>query len=217
MVIVVMEIFSTIDIKSFIAGIIITIVGGGIVFLLTHFLQNMLSRYPQKLFRTHYHQDVVYDSANIWKPLVLCVGQIYRGFLFVDIKRVCEDIEKIGIRPQISKPWYQRLFLSYNSKTNNIATKDRTNPPIRITTIQDVTPSDEQGFTYDGDDRACGRWGFYKPSLKIVPSQQLIYAIEIKALKLWGGFIDFRVNTPNGIRASHHPCKIVLNKETKGE
>jgi hypothetical protein len=189
---------------SFIVGIALTII--------TIRITDILSRYPQKLFKTYFDDSHPYHSQEFGKRLILPVGQTCKRFLYVSIKKQCDDIPRIGIRPQENKRWYKRLFQGYNNKTQNIALCERNNSPIRIKAIKDVTPILEEDFSCDGDDGACGRFGYYKPQietlLQMQPGRQIVYEIEIEALKLWSGFIDFRIDTKDGMRVVHHPCEI---------
>jgi hypothetical protein len=193
------------DIVVWFVGILSAIV----IYAIWHFIQNRLSRYPQRLFKTQFYPTIPYPSQEFGKPLILHVGQTSKQFLWVSTKKTCEDISRIGIRPQIKRRWYKHWF-RYNYKTENIAFNNRNNPPIRIKSIKDVSLIVEEDFDCDVDDNTCGRFGFYKfeAPLKMIPGQQVVYEIEIEALKLWSGFIDFRIDTKDGMRVSHHPCEI---------
>jgi len=183
---------SLITLKEVIAGFI------GVAFtilvqVIWHFIKvRYFEPYPQKLFKTHFHSSHPYDKKNIGKPLLLHVGQTYRGFFYVETKRSCEGIERVGVRPQVNKIWYKRWFCSYNEQTDNLSVKDRYTPPIKVISIKDSHSAHEKYFSHDASDNLCGRWGFYQPKITVNPSTQLIYDIELQALKVWDGFIDFR-------------------------
>jgi hypothetical protein len=49
----------------------------------------------------------------------------------------------------------------------------------------------------------------------MIPGQYVIYEVIIYALKEWNGYIDFRIDTPEGRRVAHHRCEIYPAPTTK--
>ena len=172
-------------------------------------IQDRLSRYPNMLFKTHCYDEIPYVTQEFGKPIILHAG-ISKHFLSVSSKKTCKDIHRIGIRPQVNKVWFKRWLRNYNHTTENIAFNDRNYPPICIKAIKDITPNLGKNYDCDGDDGACGKFGYYKPkyALNMIPGQQIVYEIDIEAFRAWKGFIDFRIDTSNGMRLAHHPCEI---------
>jgi len=184
---------------------------GFLLGLLSHMIITRHDRFPSNLFKTQFILSIKDDMEKFGEPLILSVNQTYTRILSIETQRVCE-FDRIGIRPQ-EKGWVRQLI--HKGKTHNIKHKCRDNPPVRILNIRDVTPRYSIRFQeQDGeDDTACGRWGYYSPPRRVPPGQKALYEVQIEALKLWDGYIDFRWDSPNGRRATHHPCKILDNKE----
>jgi hypothetical protein len=209
---VIMEIFKGIDIVSFIVGIIGTIISGVIVFVVIHLLKSVFGRYPQKLFKTQFDPNRNYEQEQNGKLLSLRMHKsrtVYGFHFFVESKKLVDDIDRLGIRPQNNKPWYKIWLASYNNKTKDIDLDERDNSPIRIISVKDVNHYPSQNFQGISDDGACGKWLYYKPAIKMQPNSKLIFWIEIEINKAWKGYIDFRLNTNEGRRVAHHPCEII--------
>ena len=130
----------------------------------------------------------------------------------VESKRLVDDIERIGIRPQAKIVWLKSWLKDYNSKTRDIDLYERDNPPIRIVAAKDVTHPAQitQGVIDDG---ACGKWLHYALAIKMNPNSKMVFWIEIQVLKTWRGYIDFRLDTSKGRRVAHHP--VILNRVIK--
>ena len=208
---VVIEMFKTIDIGSVIVGIIGTIISGVIVFVVIHFLQSVLSRYPQKLFKTQFDPNMDYEKESFGKPLILRFhksGVIYGFHFFVESKKFVDDIERVGIRPQVKISWLKSWLTNYNSKTRDIDLNERDNPPIRIVDAKDKTHPAQitQGVIDDGH---CGKWLDYAPAIKMKPNSKMRFWVEIQVNKPWKGYIDFRLDTIKGRRVAHHPCELI--------
>jgi hypothetical protein len=100
-------------IVAFIIGIIATIVAQ----ILAHYVAKFLNRPPKKIFKTHFGYSIKDMRPELDKKLILNAGDTYTFCLFVGTAKVCEDIKRIGVRPQMDKPFCKRLFRNYNEKT----------------------------------------------------------------------------------------------------
>lgn len=212
---VIIEMFETIDTGSFIIGIISTIISAVIVFVVIYFLQSILSRYPRKLFKTQFDPNRNFKKESFGRPLILRFhksGVVYGYHFFVGSKKLVDDIERIGIRPQAKIVWLKSWLKDYDSKTRDIDLYERDNPPIRIVAAKDVTHPAQitQGVIDDG---ACGKWLHYALAIKMNPNSKMVFWIEIQVLKTWRGYIDFRLDTSKGRRVAHHP--VILNRVIK--
>ena len=166
--------------------------------------------YPARLFKTQFDPNRDYKEEVFGKPLILTFhksGVIYGFHLFVESKKLVDDIERIGIRPQVKISWLKSWLKDYNSKTRDIDLDERDNPPIRIVDVKDKTPT--QITREVVDDGACGKWLHYAPATKIKPNAKMVFWVEIQVNKPWKGYIDFRLDTTDGRRVSHHPCEII--------
>ena len=117
----------------------------------------------------------------------------------------------------MNRPFIRRLFRDYNNKTKNLPSNDKYKTPIIVKSIKDVTPVFSKPFTHDIDDGACGRWGYYGTPIKLIPNQFLIIELDIDTLRIWKGYIDFRINTPEGRRVAHHRVEIVPKRQFEVE
>jgi hypothetical protein len=180
------------------------------IYFIGHFIQNSLNKYPQKLFKAFFSDKLPYRSQEFGKPLILPVGKTCKQFMLVSTIKTVNDINRIGIRPQVGLKWYKCCFLAYNQKTDNISFSERNNPPVRIKSIKDVCDFRKENFDREEDDGACGRFGYYNSGslLNMIPSQLVMYEIEIETSRQWRGSIDFRIDTKDGMRVIHHPCEI---------
>ena len=208
---VIMEIFKGIDIGSVIVGGICAIITGVIVFVVIRFLKSVFDRYPQQLFKTRTSPNRHVYKESVGKPLIYKFHKSGDGHgfnLFIESKRMVDGIERIGIRPQVKISWLSSWLKGYNSKTKNIDSDERDNPPIRIVDVRDVTHSGQIPQRVI-DDGACGMWLHYAPTIKMKPNSEMVFWIEIQANKPWKGYIDFRLNTNDGRRVAHHPYGLI--------
>ncbi len=207
----IMGIFKGIDIVSFIVGIIGTILSGVIVFVVIQWLKSAFGRYPQQLFKTRTSPNRYVYKESVGKPLVYRFhksGDGHGFHFFIKSKRLVDDIERIGIRPQAKISWLRSWLKGYNNKTRNIDSDERDNPPIRIVDVKDATHSGQIPQRVI-DDGACGMWLHYAPAIKMKPDSEMVFWIEIQANKPWKGYIDFRLNTTEGRRVAHHPYELI--------
>ncbi len=183
------------------------------------FLYNSIKNrqhYPSKLFKTMFDPNMAYEKETFGKPLILPFpksGTIYGYHLFVESKKQINDIQRIGIRPQIKKAWLKRVLTNYNSQSKDIDLNERDNPPIRIVDVKDQTHS--TSITYEvNDDMVCGKWLYYDTAIKMTPNFKMVFWVEIQVNKTWDGYIDFRLDTTtDGRRVSHHPVRLIRRKE----
>ncbi len=216
---VIIEMFETIDIGSFLLWILGTILSGVIIaviiLVVKRFLQSVLSSYPRKLFKTQFGPNRYVFREKIGETLILRFresGVIYGYHFFVESKKLIDDIERIGIRPQAKILWLKSWLKEYNSNTSDIDENERDNPPIRIVYAEDVThPSQITQRVID--DGACGKWLYYAPAIKIKPNSEMVFRIDIQVNKPWKGYTDFRLETIKGRRVAHHP--VILNRVRK--
>jgi len=171
--------------------------------------------YPSRLFKTQFDPNRNINKENFGKPLVLEFNhsQIIYGFhFFVESKRLVDNIERIGIRPQSKIPTLKSWLTSYNNKAKDIDLDERDNPPIRIVEVKDVTCYSNQTINNTVDDGACGKWLYYSPAIKMKPNSKMIFWVEIQVNKSWKGYIDFILNTDDGRRVAHHSCELRRRK-----
>jgi len=183
----------------------------GLIPFALSYLKNR-THYPQRLFKTQFDPNRNYEKEQYDKPLSLRFHksrEVYGFHFFVESKKFVDDIERIGIRPQVGLPWYKSWFANYNSKTRDIDLDERDNPPIRIKSVKDVSAKITQNFKGISDDGACGKWLHYEPSIKMKPNSKLTCWVEIEILKPWKGYIDFRLDTSDGRRVAHHPVELI--------
>ena len=190
--------------------VIVAFILGLLPFLVSFIISNRQHRLPTRLFRTQFHNKITYDKPRIGEKLTLIADQEQTVYFFIETKRLCKDILRIGVRPQCNKAWLSRLLCDYNNKTRN----DYDN--MWILSIVDETPEFNKSFLYAEDDTAGGQWCYYKPPLEMVPGRKLVLAVTIGVLSWTGkGFIDFRIDTPDGRRVAHHPVEIISSEANK--
>ncbi len=195
-------------------GISVDVIAAFILGLIPFIVSRILNRrhYPSRLFKTQFDANRDYKEESFGKPLILTFhksGVIYGFHFFVESKRLVDDIERIGIRPQVKISRLKSWLKDYNSKTRDIDLYERDNPPIRIIAAKDITGHPAQIAPKVTDDGGCGRWLRYVPTIKMRPNSKLIFWLEIQVNKPWKGYIDFRLDTTNGRRVAHHPCELI--------
>ncbi|MFC2032861.1 hypothetical protein ACFLUS_05895, partial [Chloroflexota bacterium] len=152
------------------------------------------------------------DSNEYDKKFILPLGT-HIVYFFINSKKHYV-VNMIGVRPQIDKPFLKRMFSKYHNKTQNLNANDISNCPIIIKKLEDVTRNLNKSFDHDEDDNKCGRVGFFKPQLEIVPDQYIELKLEIETRKVWSGYIDFRIDDKmEGRKGVHHRCVIVVQRE----
>ena len=165
---------------------------------------------PSRLLKTMFDPNMNYKEESFGKPLILRFrksGTVYGYHLFAESKKLVENIKRIGIRPQVKKSWLIRVLTNYNSQTRNIDLDEVDNPPVRIVNVKDKTYSHQIAYKVT-DDGKCGKWIDYATAIKMTPNSKMVFWVEIQVNKRWKGYIDFRLNTDDGRRVSHHPCEL---------
>jgi len=189
--------------------VILALIVGLIPFIYTQIRNRQ--HYPSKLLKTMFDPNRTYGKESFGEPLILRFrkSQTVIGFhLFAESKKLVNDIRRIGIRPQVKKSWLIRVLTNYNSQSENIDLYERDNPPIRIVGVKDETHSTQITCEVT-DDGACGKWLDYNTAIKMTPNSKMLFWVEIQVNKSWKGYIDFRLNTDDGRRVSHHPCELI--------
>lgn len=194
-------------------GVSVDVIAAFILGLVASMLIRLWNRrhYPSRLFKTRSSPNRYVYKESIGKPLIFRFhksGDGHGFHFFIESKRIVDDIERIGIRPQVKISWLRSCLKGYNSKTRNIDSDERDNPPIRIVDVKDVTHSGQIPQKVI-DDGACGKWLHYAPVIKMKPNSEMVFWIEIQANKPWKGYIDFRLNTSEGRRVAHHPYELI--------
>ena len=134
-------------------------------------------------------------------PLVLPVG-IHRLFLCARAKRLCE-VRRTGVRPQTPGIRLGPFRLGHR----NLIEQELKDPPVRVT-IMSVPEPDNKKVEEIRDDGAAGGWVYYELGWKIPRDWNLWYEVRIEASRPWKGHIDFRWDSPQGRRPTHHPVEI---------